>query len=63
MAGSISIGIVSPGAAIIEDGTVRRSVPGHIWFTVTDSNGASNSYGLEPRVNFPIQELATRTGG
>ncbi|MBP1314194.1 hypothetical protein [Herbaspirillum sp. 1130] len=45
MAGSITISVVAPGAL---ESNGKNSIPGHIWYTVTDSNGHSRSFGFEP---------------
>lgn len=46
MSGSITISIVAPGAL---ESNGKTSIPGHIWYTVTDSAGNSRSFGFEPQ--------------
>ena len=49
MAGIITINIVAPGALeISNDGAMHNSLPGHVWYSVTDSSGRTASYGFDP---------------
>jgi hypothetical protein len=50
MSGTLTINIVAPSTNEINttNGQMSQSLPGHIWYTVTDSNGVSQSFGFDP---------------
>lgn len=50
MSGILTINIAAPGTEEInpDTGVAQSSLPGHIWFTVTDSSGQSHSFGFDP---------------
>jgi hypothetical protein len=49
MSGILTINIAAPGTAEIgPNGGVTQSLPGHVWYTVTDSNGNSYRFGFDP---------------
>ncbi len=49
MSGILTLNIAAPGTTCIEpNGNVIESSVGHMWYTVTDSNGNSYNFGFAP---------------
>jgi hypothetical protein len=48
MSGTLTINIAAPGTAEISGGKISQSLPGHVWYTVTDNTGKTYSFGFDP---------------